>query len=90
MANKALMSYYKDQFAKEKREIDIENYIGFVQHGTNQDLVLKARAIKQKGDEEKYKKLKFLVVQGLMMLRLIEWLKMQNFIKKKTKNVKKA
>jgi hypothetical protein len=58
MATKALMSYYKDQFAKEKREIDIENYIGFVQHGTNQDLVLKARAIKQKGDEEKYKKLK--------------------------------
>lgn len=58
MATKALMSYYKDQFAKEKKEIDIENYIGFVQHGSNQDLVLKARAIKQKGDEEKYKKLK--------------------------------
>ena len=58
MATKALMSYYKDQFAKEKKEIDIENYIGFVQHGTNQDLVLKARSIKQKGDEEKYKKLK--------------------------------
>jgi len=58
MANKVQMSYYKDQFAKEKREIDIENYIGFVQHGANQDIVLKARAVKQKGDLEKYKKIK--------------------------------
>jgi len=58
MANKVQMSYYKDQFAKDKTEIDIENYIGFVQHGANQDIVLKARAVKQKGDLEKYKKIK--------------------------------
>jgi len=58
MANKVQMSYYKDCFATEKKEIDIENYIGFVQHGSNQDIVLKARAVKQKGDLEKYKKIK--------------------------------
>ena len=52
------MSYYEDQFKTTKKDIDIENYIGFIKHGANQDLVLKARAIKQSGDEEKYKKLK--------------------------------
>jgi hypothetical protein len=58
MANKVLMSYYEDQFKTTKKDIDIENYIGFIKHGANQDLVLKARAIKQAGDEEQYKKLK--------------------------------
>jgi hypothetical protein len=58
MATKVQMSYYDNQFSKIKKEIDIDNYIGFIQHGTNQDLVLKARAVKQKGNEEEYKKLK--------------------------------
>ena len=58
MANNVLMSYYENMYAKEKRDITIENYIGFVQHGANQDLVLKARAVKQSGDEDGYKKLK--------------------------------
>jgi len=58
MATKVQMSYYDNQFSKTKKEIDIDNYIGFIQHGTNQDLVLKARAVKQKGNEEEYKKLK--------------------------------
>ncbi len=58
MATKVQMSYYDNQYSKTKKEIDIENYIGFIQHGANQDLVLKARAIKQQGNEEEYKKIK--------------------------------
>jgi len=58
MATKIQMSYYKDQFSKTKKDIDIENYIGFIQHGSNQDLVLKARSIKQAGNLEEYTKLK--------------------------------
>lgn len=58
MATKVQMSYYDNQYSKTKKEIDIENYIGFIQHGANQDLVLKARAVKQKGNEDEYKKLK--------------------------------
>jgi hypothetical protein len=56
--NKPRMSYYDSMFVKEKKDIDITNYIGFVQHGTNQDLVIKARALKQAGNLEEYKKLK--------------------------------
>ena len=52
------MSCYDSMFTKEKKDIDIDNYIGFVQHGANQDLVLKARVLKEKGDIESYKKLK--------------------------------
>lgn len=58
MATKIQMSYYKDQFSKTKKDIDIENYIGFIQHGSNQDLVLKARGTKQAGNLEEYTKLK--------------------------------
>jgi len=57
MATKIQMSLYDNQFAKVKKDIDIENYIGFVQHGANQDAVLNARAIKAT-DPEQYKKLK--------------------------------
>jgi len=56
--NKPQMSYYESMYAKEKKDIDIDNYIGFVQHGANQDLVLKARAVKQTGNLDEYKKLK--------------------------------
>ena len=51
-------SYYKDVFTKENSELSIENYIGFITHGANQDLVLNARAERQKGNLEEYKKLK--------------------------------
>ena len=51
-------SYYKDVFTKENTELSMENYIGFITHGANQDLVLKARAERQKGNLEEYKKLK--------------------------------
>lgn len=56
--NTVMMSYYETMQSQAKKDISIENYIGFVQHGTNQDLVLKARALRQSGDEEGYKKLK--------------------------------
>jgi len=57
MANKIQMSLYDNQFAKAKKDIDIENYIGFIQHGANQDAVISARAIKTTNPEQ-YKKLK--------------------------------
>lgn len=51
-------SYYESQFKTENTDLTLENYIGFVQHGANQDLVLKARAARQRGDVDLYKKLK--------------------------------
>lgn len=39
-------------------DLSIDNYIGMVKHGANQDLVIKARAEKQKGNIDKYKELK--------------------------------
>lgn len=58
MATKIQMSLYDNQFSKTKKDIDIENYIGFIQHGANQDAVINGRALKQAGDLEGYKKLK--------------------------------
>ena len=52
-------SYYKDVFTKENSELSIENYIGFITHGANQDLVLNARAERQKGNLEEYKNIAF-------------------------------
>jgi hypothetical protein len=57
MATKIQMSLYDNQFSKTKKDIDIENYIGFIQHGANQDAVIQARAIKAT-NQEQYKKLK--------------------------------
>lgn len=55
---KSQVSYYENAFTKDKKEIDLENYIGMIKHGAWQDLVLKARASKQAGDLEAYKKFK--------------------------------
>lgn len=55
---KELISYYPSVFSKDKSDINIENYIGFVKYGSEQDTVLKARALKQKGDLDGYKKIK--------------------------------
>lgn len=41
-----------------KTDISIDQYIGFVKYGSEQDMVLNARAEKQKGNLEKYKFLK--------------------------------
>lgn len=55
---KILVSYYENSFVKEKKEIDLENYSGMIKHGAWQDHVLKARAAKQSGDIDTYKKFK--------------------------------
>jgi hypothetical protein len=51
-------SKYTDVKSKNKTDIDIEQYITIVRTGLNQDLVLKARAEKQKGNQDEYKRLK--------------------------------
>lgn len=55
---KSQVSYYESAFTKEKKEIDLENYIGMIRHGAWQDTVIKARASKQAGDLDTYKKFK--------------------------------
>lgn len=52
------MSLYKSKSSKENNDIAIDDYVNFVRIGTNQDLVLQARATLQKGDEEGYRRLK--------------------------------
>lgn len=51
-------SYYDSKEAFNNSEVSLDNYIGFVQHGTNQDVVLNARAKLQAGDKAAYSKLK--------------------------------
>lgn len=51
-------SLYANKSTTENSSIDVENYINFVKYGNNEDLIFKARALKQKGDEEGYKRLK--------------------------------
>ena len=51
-------SLYENNKSYNNTIISVENYIGFIEHGRNQDLVLKARILKQKGDKDGYTKLK--------------------------------
>jgi hypothetical protein len=52
-------SYYENKFKTENTDLSLENYVGFIQHGSNQDLVLKARSVYQReGKSETYKKIK--------------------------------
>ena len=51
-------SFYENKEAFKNQEVSLENYIGFVQHGTNQDIVLNARAKLQAGDKAAYSALK--------------------------------
>lgn len=52
------LSLYDNVQTHENSNLSIESYIDFVRVGTNQDLVLKAREAKQKGDLDFYKQLK--------------------------------
>lgn len=59
MNNKTpFLSLYDNIRTHDNKEISIDDYISFVRAGFNQDLVLHARASKQKGDIEHYKLLK--------------------------------
>lgn len=49
-------SLYQNQKGFSASDLTVENYIGMVQHGANQDLVLQARCVKE--DKDKYKELK--------------------------------
>jgi len=51
-------SFYETKESYKNNDVSLENYIGFIQHGANQDVVLKARALLQNGDTEGYKKIK--------------------------------
>ena len=55
---KSLVSFYEGTRTQVKKDINLENYIGMIKHGTWQDSVLSARALKQAGDIEGYKKIK--------------------------------
>lgn len=52
------VSLYANVQAKDNKDISIDDYISFVKVGFNQDLVLQARAAKEQGNTELYKKLK--------------------------------
>ena len=52
------MSLYETIKHTDNTLTDLDNYIGMVQHGRNQDAVLSARKAKQDGDIELYKKIK--------------------------------
>lgn len=53
-----MMSSYNSKNETAKTDISIEQYIGKVKYGSEQDLVLNARSYLQQGDIEKYKHLK--------------------------------
>lgn len=49
---------YENKEAKVNSLLSVENYIGFVQFGNNQDDVILGRAAKQRGDEKEYRRIK--------------------------------
>lgn len=58
MSKTPFLSLYSNVKETENKDISINDYIAFVRNGTNQDLVLKARAEKEKGNIKEYKLLK--------------------------------
>lgn len=51
-------SLYESKEGKSASDLSLDNYIGYVQHGVNQDLVIKGRLLKKQGKEKEYKELK--------------------------------
>lgn len=51
-------SLYESKEGRSAADLSLENYIGMVQHGASQDLVIQGRLAKSKGEIEKYKELK--------------------------------
>jgi hypothetical protein len=64
-------SKYSSVKSKEKIDIDIIQYCTIVKTGLNQDLVLKARAAKAKGEDQAYKDLKMqaAVITGSVVMK---------------------
>lgn len=52
------LSLYETKSDTENKLIDLDNYIGAVMHGRNQDAVISGRKAKQNGDMELYKRIK--------------------------------
>jgi hypothetical protein len=53
--NQILVSFYKNNRATEKNDIDLSQYFNMVQSGTYQDFVITSRLLKQNGKIEQYK-----------------------------------
>lgn len=51
-------SLYESKEGRSASDLSLDNYIGMVQHGTNQDLVIQARLFKQQGKKQEYTDLK--------------------------------
>jgi len=51
-------SLYESKEGRSASDLSLDNYIGMIKHGTNQDLVIEGRLLKQKGDKDGYKALK--------------------------------
>lgn len=56
--NKTKTCLYDNMSSTDGKEINIENYIGLVQYGANQDAVIQGRKAKLEGDIDTYKKIK--------------------------------
>lgn len=51
-------SLYENKEGRSASDLTLDNYIGMVQHGTNQDLVIQGRLLKQQGKKKDYTELK--------------------------------
>lgn len=51
-------SLYESKEGRSAADLTLDNYIGMVQHGASQDLVIQGRLAKSNGDIDKYKELK--------------------------------
>jgi len=51
-------SLYESKEGRSASDLSIDNYIGMIKHGTNQDLVIEGRLLKQQGKKKEYTDLK--------------------------------
>ena len=51
-------SLYESKEGRSASDLSLDNYIGMIKHGTNQDLVIQGRLLKQQGKKDEYKDLK--------------------------------
>ena len=58
MANDYKFSLYDSVEGRSASDVSIDNYIGMIEHGTFQDVVLKGRVLKKSGTKQEYQKFK--------------------------------